>query len=302
MVVRRRREVIQIFSSYGKRNYSNKCINRIKLDDESTTADQKQIIEQMNRFYKKLYSTVQPETNNENFFNIASPKLSEEAKLKCEGPISEEELFTALKSSAKCKTPGNEGFSVEFYLTFWEDIKQYLIKSIYKGKKTGILTASQRQEIITLIPKKEKDPLYVKNWRPISLLNTEYKLIAKCLANRALKYMGELIHSDQTGFLPRRYIGENINKIIGLKLYIMVPLVPLLTMDVYFIISRGVRQRCPLSPYLFVLASEILAINIRTNQKIKGININNVCTKIIQYADDTCLPLAYDKQSLSEVI
>ena len=70
----------------------------------------------------------------------------------------------------------------------------------------------------------------------------------------------------------------------------------------YLNISRGVRQGCPLSPYLFVLASEILAINIRTNQKIKGININNVCTKIIQYADDTCLPLAYDKQSLSEVI
>ena len=66
-----------------KRNYSNKCINRIKLDDESITADRKQIIEQLNRFYKKLYTTVQPETNNEKFFNIASPKLSEEAKLKC---------------------------------------------------------------------------------------------------------------------------------------------------------------------------------------------------------------------------
>ena len=57
----------------------------------------------------------------------------------------------------------------------------------------------------------------------------------------------------------------------------------------YFNISRGVREGCPLSPYLFVLASEILAINIRTNQKIKGIDINNVSTKIIQYADDTCL-------------
>ena len=52
-------------------------------------------------------------------------------------------------------------------------------------------------------------PLYVKNW-----LNTEYKLIAKCLAYRALKYMGELINLDQTGFLPGRYIGENTSKII----------------------------------------------------------------------------------------
>ena len=71
------------FLGMEKRNYSNKCINRIKLDDESITADRKQIIEQVNRFYKKLYTTVQPETNNEKFFNIASPKLSEEAKLKC---------------------------------------------------------------------------------------------------------------------------------------------------------------------------------------------------------------------------
>ena len=123
-------------------------------------------------------------------------------------------MFTALKFRAKCKTPGNEGFSVEFYLTFWEDIKQYLIKSI----NTGYPVTKMRQGIITLLPKKEKDPLYVKNWRPISLLNTEYKLDAKCLANRALKYMGELIHLDQTGFLPWRYIGENINKIISIRI------------------------------------------------------------------------------------
>ena len=55
------------FLRMEKRNYSNKCINRIKLDDESITADRKQILEQLNRFYKKLYTTVQPETNNENF-------------------------------------------------------------------------------------------------------------------------------------------------------------------------------------------------------------------------------------------
>ena len=121
------------------------------------------------------------------------------------------------------------------------------------------------------------------------MLNTEYKLIAKCLANRALKYMWELIHLDQTGFLPGRYIGENINKIISIiqqaeingipgiliaidfekaynflewsfiektleffnfgtsyiswiKLYIMVPLVPLLTMDGFLntLIYQGV--------------------------------------------------------------
>ena len=60
----------------------------------------------------------------------------------------------------------------------------------------------------------------------------------------------------------------------------------------YFELTRGVRQGDPLSPYLFLLAVETLAIAIRANEEIKGIVINQEETKLLQYADDTTAVLA----------
>ena len=60
------------------------------------------------------------------------------------------------------------------------------------------------------------NPLFLKNWRPITLLNTDYKLVAKAIAERLKNVIPLLIHSDQTGFIKGRFIGENINKILNI--------------------------------------------------------------------------------------
>ena len=75
---------------------------------------------------------------------------------------------------------------------------------------TGELSISQRQGIISLIPKKNKDPLLLKNWRPLSLLNTDYKLATKCIARLLEKVLPLLIERDETGYVKGRHIGENI--------------------------------------------------------------------------------------------
>ena len=74
----------------------------------------------------------------------------------------------------------------------------------------GKLSADQRRGIINLIPKPDKNPSILKNWRPISLLNTDYKILTKGIANRLRVVLPDIIDSDQTGFLPGRYIGENV--------------------------------------------------------------------------------------------
>ena len=74
------------------------------------------------------------------------------------------------------------------------------------------MSISNRQGILTLIPKKDKNSLLVKNLRPISLLNLDYKLIAKCIANRIKPVLSNIIPADQTGFLKTDYIGENLIK------------------------------------------------------------------------------------------
>ena len=72
------------------------------------------------------------------------------------------------------------------------------------------LSVTQRRGIIKLIPKKDAEPFYIKNWRPLTLLNCDYKIAAKSIANRLKPSLPNLINYDQTGFIKGRFIGENI--------------------------------------------------------------------------------------------
>ena len=78
---------------------------------------------------------------------------------------------------------------------------------------SGRLSISQRQAIITLIDKKDKDRSLLGNWRPISLLNMDVKLLSKALAYRIKKILPKLIHSNQSGYVEGRFIGETIRTI-----------------------------------------------------------------------------------------
>ena len=74
---------------------------------------------------------------------------------------------------------------------------------------------TQRHGIIKLIPKKDAEPYLIKNWCPITLLNCDYKIVAKARANRLKKVLTKLVNSNQTGFMKGRFIGENIGLIDG---------------------------------------------------------------------------------------
>ena len=205
----------------------------------------------------------------------------------------------------------------------------------------GYLSISQRRGSITLLPKKNKPRQYLKNWRPITSLNCDYKIAAKSIATRLKKVLPHVINNDQTGFLKGRFIGETIRlinsvinyaekqNILGLLLFVdfektidtqewtfvektlsfynfgesIKSWIKLLYTDYtscvqnngwssdFFQLGRGVRQGCPLSPYLFILCAEILASAVRNSNGIKGIRISGNECKISPYADDTTLIL-----------
>ena len=69
---------------------------------------------------------------------------------------------------------------------------------------------SQRRGVISLIPKNDRDLSELTGWRPITLLNVDYKILAKCIAKRIEPFLPKLIHSDQTGFMKNRFIGQNV--------------------------------------------------------------------------------------------
>ena len=77
----------------------------------------------------------------------------------------------------------------------------------------GELSSSQKQGVITLIEKEGKDAMYIQNYRPITLLNVDYKILSKVLATRIKKVLGEIIHFDQVGYIKDRNIGEAVRLI-----------------------------------------------------------------------------------------
>jgi len=117
------------------------------------------------------------------------------------GHISETECEEAIRNMKNNKSPGSDGISVAFYKLFWKDIKEFYINSINYSYTIGHLTELQTQSIITLTPKKDKDTSNISNWRPISLLNIDYKIAAKVIANRLKKVLNILINKEQSGFL-----------------------------------------------------------------------------------------------------
>ena len=193
------------FLGLEKRNYNNKAISRLQKSDGTFVTKLKDIQDEQYNYYSKLYTSVnipQQDIDEHEFFqNVTYPKLTNEAKERCEGIITENEVYSALKTCKNNRTPGTDGLPAEFYLTFWNDIKKYLLHSIHKTYEEGTLTTSQKQGIITLLPKKDRINTLLKNWRPLTLLNQDYKLAAKVIANRIKGVLEDIIHNDQTGFI-----------------------------------------------------------------------------------------------------
>ena len=130
--------------------------------------------------------------------------------------ITTNELFTALSKKKKDASPGPDGLTVSFYLILWHKISGLLTDSILLSKDKGKMSASQRRGILRLIPKKDRNPGLVRNWRPITLLNVDYKILSKLLALRLASILLDLIGMDQCGFVKGRYIGDNVFELYSL--------------------------------------------------------------------------------------
>lgn len=217
----------KFFLKMENNNSQNKTIMQIQKseNEKSLITDGNDILQELKLFYTDLYS--QPEIQNtfiksaeKTFLNITTPLLSENEQSSCEGIINYNELLTALKQTHNNKTPGTDGFTNEFYKFFWIDISNILLNSFNYSFQIGQLSIDQRRGLISLLPKKDKNKLLIKNWRPVALLNCDYKLISKTLANRLKTVIAILISEDQTGYIKDRYIGENIRTIIDIDFYL----------------------------------------------------------------------------------
>ena len=331
-----------MFRAKCRCRYNKKTIRELRLEDESTTTNDEQILDQIETYFRGLYTSVETFSQDEydEFIqHLQIPKLSDEDRDNLEGPLGYEECKNVLESFQNDKSPGEDGFTVEFYKLFYDLLSENLLACLNEAYEENEFTISQRRGIITLLPKEDGSLLDLHNWRPITLLNVDLKIAAKAIAKRLETVLPNIIHPDQTGFVKGRYIGENIrfiSDVLDLTKEQKIPgiLVALdfrkafdslewpfimRVLDVFnfgssikrwittfytnvesavlnngymtnwFKPSKGVRQGCPLSPFLFILSTELMSIKLRHDPGFKGINLFGNELKLSQFADDTNL-------------
>ena len=163
-------------------------------------------------FYEDLYDNKDPDTDVDKLLNFTEnltiPKLSNYQQLFCEGQLTNTECCNVLVQLKNNKSPGNDGLTAEFYKHFWPVLGNLLVDSLNTAHITGKLSNSQRQAVIRLIEKKDKDKR-----RPISLLNVDYKIGSKALATRLEKVLPDIINHNQCAYVKGRTIFDAIRSI-----------------------------------------------------------------------------------------
>ena len=128
-------------------------------------------------------------------------KLNQEEIENLNRPITSMEIETITRNFPQ-SNPGPDGFTAEFYQKFREELTPILLKVFQKIAEEGELPNSFYEATITIIPKPDKDATKKENYRPISLMNRDAKILNKILANRIQQHIEKITHHDQVGFIP----------------------------------------------------------------------------------------------------
>jgi hypothetical protein len=163
-------EVQEIIRDYFENLYSNKFEN----------------LEEMDRFLE----------------TYDHPKLNQEDINHLNRSTTQNEIEAAIKSLPKKKSPVPGGFSAEFYHNFKEELIPTLLKLFHEIEREGKLLHTFYEASIILIPKPVKETSKKENYRPISLMNIDAKILNKIMANQIQKHFKEIIHHNQVGFIP----------------------------------------------------------------------------------------------------
>ena len=325
-----------------------------EIETESgTTTNPAEINRAFQKYYMNLYTSESPDTNDLHPFldQLSIPTLEERVKEELDSPITKEELFEALSHMNGGKASGPSGLPIDIYKCFKEMLVPPLFDMLVESIEAEHLPPSLSKALITLILKPDKPHIKCGSYRPISLINSDAKIIAKVFARRLENHLPSLITSDQNGFIKGRQGFHNIRRLLNIidvrkespdtaivsldaekafdrvehnylfevlqrfgfgeyickcvKMLYHSPSASVMTNFLTsqpFKLQRGTRQGCPLSPLLFALAIEPLAIAIRQNSSITGITIGNVENKIGLFADDIVLFLTQLKCSIPNLL
>lgn len=200
-------------SIYGIRDPLNKKLN-YKTED---------IQKSFESYYKKLYE--QPSCNDIEKINsylekLELPKVTEEQNNRLIADITAQEINRAISKLKIGKSPGADGFTSEWYKVYRELLIPILQRTFNWVLKKGETPHSWREAIISVIPKEGKDEMECSSYRPISVLNQDYRLFTAIMARRMEGILPDIIQLDQTGFIKERQTQDNIRRTLHVMQHI----------------------------------------------------------------------------------
>ena len=171
---------------------------------------QPEIEEAHHDFYQKLYSRDPVDLQAQrDLLSKVEISLNDQDVNSCERALLADEISGAVRGLSRGKTPGSDGLPLEFYVKFWDQLCPIRLQVYNFSFDHGALSSSMQESVTRLIFKKE-DPKNLKNWRPISLLNVNYKILSKTLTNHLSKVLPSIVGEDQTCSIPGRNILDNL--------------------------------------------------------------------------------------------
>ena len=194
-------------------------MNKLRRTTGETTTNQMEILQEQVTYYKNLYNqspTVDDtgEATSRFMLHEGMPTLDENDAGTCEGNVTAEETSAALNKMKNESAPGYDGITTEFMKFFWSKVGALVTNSFIEAFDRGELSYTQKQGVITLLHKcNELDKEDLNNWRPITLTNTDFKILAKVLAERLSGVISRLDSEDQVGYIRGRNIATVIRTI-----------------------------------------------------------------------------------------
>jgi hypothetical protein len=332
-----------------KRKLHNRIVS-IKYACGNNLFDPEDIANEFVDYFKNIFRSLCP-NNDRPFMNTSHPQGEQDFT---NSIPDKQEVWEILKSMRRNASPGPDGFNVGFYTSVWSWIGEDVTNLVRNFYITGKLPPRLNETQIVLIPKKLVCHV-PSDYRPISLCNVVYKIIAKSLANRLKPHLPDYIHPSQQAFVEGRRISNNIivaqeiahflslNSWDGSDFMLKIDLAKAFDrIEWHFIVSaltrlglhghfinlihacisspmfsviingqsfaqfkssRGIRQGCPLSPSLFVLAVNELSLALQEalqGNHLSGISLGSNCPPIhsLMFADDL---LVCGKANMQEV-
>ena len=183
------------------------------LIDNNLIRDRNIISGHVENFYSGLYEKGDSKIKNKSMIYKFLDKLSvvpNTSRNMLDSDITVEELYCTLKS-CQDSAPGPDGIPYSLIKLTWKHFGGLLLDSWKQAKETGQLTISHEQSYLRLLPKEGKDSRVLKNWRPITLSNCDFKIITKTLSQRLSKAVSGIISSNQTAYIKDRQISDNLH-------------------------------------------------------------------------------------------